>query len=122
MKNPGRAASAFAIKKGNRIVCIHSECVGSTTNNVAEYKAVIMALKYVKERFKDANFILQSDSQLVVKQLSGEYKVKAKDLLPLFNEAKKLVSELSVKVIWVPREENKLADFLVGMIRRNESG
>ena len=122
IENPGRAASAFAIKEGEELVCVHSEYIGITTNNVAEYKAVIMALNYVKEHFKVAHFVLQSDSQLVVRQLSGEYKVKAKKLLPLWQEAKALVEDLNVNLRWVPREENRIADFLVGMIGRGESG
>ncbi|WP_036224633.1 ribonuclease HI family protein [Mesoaciditoga lauensis] len=122
LKNPGRAVSAFVIECNDELVCIHSEYIGETTNNVAEYKAVIMSLKYVKERYKNAKFVLQSDSQLVVRQLSGDYKVKAKNLFPLWQEAKDLVEKLKVEVRWVPREENKVADFLVGIIRRGKSG
>jgi ribonuclease HI len=122
IENPGRAASAFAIEEDGKLICVHSEYVGISTNNVAEYKAVIMALNYVKEHFETAHFVLQSDSQLVVRQLSGEYKVKAKNLLPLWQEAKALVEDLNVKLRWVPREENRIADFLVGMIGRGESG
>jgi len=122
LANPGRAASAFAIECDGELFCVHSEYVGITTNNVAEYKAVIMSLKYAEEHFKNANFILKSDSQLVVRQLCGDYKVKSKKLLPLWQEAKKLVEKLNVSVKWVPRQENKMADFLVGMVRGSESG
>ncbi len=121
LKNPGPAASAFVIEDGRRIICLHSEYIGIATNNEAEYKAVIMALKYVK-KFNAQKISIFSDSQLVVKQLNGEYKVKAAGIIPLWSMAKKLMGEISASIDWVPRNENKLADSLVGKVRRKYSG
>ncbi len=121
-KNPGPAASAFVVEKNKRTICIHSEYIGVATNNEAEYKAVIMALKYVKEKFVTKEISIFSDSQLVVKQLNGEYKVKAAGIIPLWSRAKELMSEINVSINWVPRAENKLADSLVEMVRGKESG
>ncbi len=121
LRNPGPAASAFVIEDGKRIICLHSEYIGIATNNEAEYKAVIMALKYVK-KFNTQKISIFSDSQLVVKQLNGEYKVKAAGIIPLWSMAKKLIGEMNASIDWVPRDENKLADSLVGKVRGKESG
>ncbi len=122
LRNPGPAASAFVVESDKKIICLHSEYIGTATNNEAEYKAVIMALEYVKEKFTAKRISIFSDSQLVVKQLNGEYKVKAAGIIPLWSMAKKLMSEISASIEWVPRNENKLADSLVGTVRGKESG
>ncbi len=120
--NPGRAAAAYIVKDEKEgLICLHSEYIGNATNNVAEYMAVIMALNYVKRNFK-GEYTLLSDSKLVVEQLNGNYTVKATNLQPLWKKAKKLVEEMKVKVKWIPREENKLADLLVSTVRRGENG
>lgn len=120
--NPGPAASAFVVENDNKIICLHSEYIGIATNNEAEYKAVIMALEYVKEKFTTKKISIFSDSQLVVKQLNGEYKVKAAGIIPLWSRAKKLMSEINASIDWIPRSKNKLADSLVGTVRGKESG
>jgi len=122
LRNPGPAASAFVVENGERIMCLHSEYIGIATNNVAEYKAVIMALEYVKEKFGTEEILIFSDSQLMVKQLNGEYKVKASGIIPLYSRAKKMMNEMNVFINWVPRSENKMADSLVGAVRGKESG
>ncbi len=121
--NPGRAAAAYVVKdEKDGIICVHGEYVGETTNNVAEYRAVLKALEYVKEHFDESDCLLLSDSRLVVEQLNGNYEVKSEKLIPLWVRVKELINEMAVTVKWIPREENKMADFLVTMVRRGNSG
>ncbi|MEJ2776363.1 ribonuclease HI [Sulfolobaceae archaeon RB850M] len=82
-----------------------------STNNVAEYTGLICLLEEMK-RLNIRNPLIRGDSQLVVRQLKGEYKVKSKRILPLYVRATELLNELGGKVEWVPREQNKLADEL----------
>lgn len=86
--------------------------LGRTTNNVAEYAALLAALTWA-ERNRVGRLELSSDSELLVRQLSGVYKVKAPRLVPAFLEAIRLrraIPEFSIR--HVPREENRLADAL----------
>jgi len=93
--------------------------IGNTTNNVAEYSALIFALKKArqllgKKQAKETDVEVRSDSELMVSQLNGEYKVKEDDLKPLFIEVWNLKQEFrSVVFRHVRREENKNADALV---------
>lgn len=107
--NPGPAAI------GVHIIGVkdYKEYIGEATNNQAEYKAVLLALKKAKELgAKEIKFYL--DSELVVKQLNGEYKIKDKDLSKLFVRAWNLMlSFKKVYYFYVPREKNKQADKLV---------
>ena len=82
-----------------------------STNNVAEYTGLICLLEEMK-RLNIRNPLIRGDSQLVVRQLKGEYKVKSKRILPLYVRAMELLNELGGKVEWVPREQNKIADEL----------
>ncbi|MFP3201480.1 MAG: ribonuclease HI [Sulfolobus sp.] len=82
-----------------------------STNNVAEYTGLICLLEEMK-RLNIRNPLIRGDSQLVVRQLKGEYKVKSKRILPLYVRATELLNELGGKVEWVPREQNKIADEL----------
>ncbi len=112
--NPGHAAIGVLI--GDRG---YKEYIGETTNNVAEYKAVIFALKKVIQIFgkdKAKEFILEInvDSELLYKQVGGEYKVKDVDLQLLFIEIWNLKQDFKfVKFNLVPREKNVEADKLV---------
>lgn len=115
--NPGKAASAFVVQKGKRVIFSDSKFLGKTTNNVAEYSAIAIALGWVSENKnqvgKEINFIL--DSELVVKQILGVYKVKNKKLKEIYLKIRKMLSETKLKTnfIRVEREKNKLADYLV---------
>ncbi|MCI2413906.1 MAG: ribonuclease HI family protein [Candidatus Aramenus sp.] len=82
-----------------------------STNNVAEYTGVICLMEEMIS-LGVRSPVIKGDSQLVVRQLNGEYKVKAKRILPLYEKAVKLKEELNATVMWVPREENKEADEL----------
>ncbi len=114
--NPGPAGIGAILlnEKGDEVASV-SEYIGEATNNQAEYKAVIAAFKKAKELgAEELDFYL--DSELVVKQLKREYKVKNKDLAPLFVQIHN--DSLSFKKVTynhVPREQNKEADRLVNL-------
>jgi ribonuclease HI len=116
--NPGPAACAFVIKKDGQMIFKDSKFLGTTTNNQAEYQGVIMALSYLSENpknFSDSEIVFILDSELVARQLAGEYKTKNKDLKNLLAVAKTLEKKLKAKISYTvtSREKNKSADFLV---------
>jgi len=112
--NPGPAGIGAVIKnEKGEVVAEISEYIGEATNNQAEYKAAVAAIEKAKELdAEELDFFL--DSELVVKQLNREYKVKNKELAPLFVRIYN-VSMGFKKVTFkhVPREKNKEADKLV---------
>lgn len=111
--NPGPAGIGFVIKDtGLTTTKEYSEFIGVATNNVAEYKALISCLKYVtsQELVKRINIFM--DSELVVKQIRGEYKVKNQGLIPLHREAMQLLSRLDYRISNIDRSKNKEADRL----------
>lgn len=111
--NPGPAGIGVVIWFGNELAGRHKSYIGEATNNQAEYKAVILALLEAKKLgAEEAECFL--DSELVVKQLNREYKVKDKDLAPLFVQVWNLsLGFKKVTFQHVPREKNKEADKLV---------
>lgn len=114
--NPGPAGIGAAIFDENKqLVAEISEYLGETTNNQAEYRAVVAALKKAAELgAEELSFFL--DSELVVKQLNREYKVKNKDLAPLFLMIHNLVLGFrKVTFTHIPREENRHADKLANV-------
>lgn len=115
--NPGPAASAFVAKDlSGTIIYQQGFYLGQTTNNQAEYQAVVEALKWLPDS-SEVNFYL--DSELVVKQINGFYKVKDQNLKIKYLEVKKLLTERNLKVEkfnYIPREQNKSADLLVNKI------
>ena len=116
--NPGPAASAFVAIQDGKIIHKASKYLGKATNNVAEYGSVILALTWLYKNYKsvsDLEIIVNLDSELVTKQMSGLYKVKNPKLKEMHVIGKRLESKLSTKVLykWTPRDKNRLADFLV---------
>lgn len=120
--NPGPAAIGVVIdglstSSGN--AKHYSEAIGEATNNVAEYRAVIFALKKAKALLgnKEAEHItieVRSDSELIVNQLNGIYKIKEGDLKVLFVDVWNAKQDFkSVTFTHIPREKNKEADALV---------
>ena len=90
--NPGPAAIGVIIRKEGTIISKYSGFLGrSVTNNVAEYEALIQALHMAAKHGKEVTCFL--DSELVVKQLMGEYKVRNPKLLPLFLKVQKLIDD-----------------------------
>jgi len=120
LNNPGPAGLGVVImdEKGQILKKI-SQYIGRATNNQAEYKALILALKTVAELKKQAEWEEAAvrvflDSELLVRQLNLQYKVKDKALQPLFLEVYNLaVSLKKVSFTHIPREQNRLADQLV---------
>lgn len=112
--NPGKAgAGAIIYTQSNTILEELFLYLGIKTNNEAEYLAVLLALKWmVKHNYNKA--IINADSQLVVKQLKKEYRVKALKIIPLFEEIQKLIREhnLELEFNWIRRENNSYADSL----------
>ncbi len=116
--NPGQSAIAYIIEDPTRGVILkqHGECIGIETNNVAEYRALIEGLK-VAVHYRPNRLICHLDSELVVKQLSGEYRVKMPTLQPLVDEVKALSMEFADIVFqYIPRGDNFRADALVNKV------
>ena len=119
--NPGPAAVGITAKAGSETLFEISEYIGQQTNNVAEYTAVIHALHHLNEHqvsTDNCSFVL--DSELIVRQIVGQYRVKEPHLQTLVNQVHSLIKELKDKgllknIIFrhVKRAENKLADQLV---------
>jgi ribonuclease HI len=111
--NPGPSSIGVTLKDSqNRLVESISECIGRTTNNQAEYRALIAGLKKAIS-LEARQVIVRSDSELMVKQLKGLYRVKKEELKPLHAEVKQLARGLeSFQITAIPREENREADKL----------
>jgi probable phosphoglycerate mutase len=112
--NPGPAAFAYVLEAADgTVLAAHGEAIGVATNNVAEYSALVAGLaKAVELQVGELEVI--SDSELMVKQMRGEYKIKNEALRELSVRAARLAGQLDrVTYIAVRREHNKLADQLV---------
>ena len=112
--NPGPAAFAYVLEdEGGSALAAHGEAIGIATNNVAEYSALIAGLEKAVELGVDELEVI-SDSELMVKQMRGEYKVKNEALRQLSLRAHALARRLArVTYTAVRREHNELADRLV---------
>jgi ribonuclease HI len=112
--NPGPAAAAYVLEtEDGTVLDAHGETIGVATNNVAEYRALIEGLRKAVELQVD-DLEVVSDSELLVKQMRGEYRVKNKALIELSLEAAWLARQIgSVCYMAVRREHNELADQLV---------
>jgi ribonuclease HI len=110
--NPGPAGIGVRIELKGVVLSEHSEFIGEATNNVAEYKALIYGLEIVR-RYRVTRVDVVSDSELMVRQLNGEYKVKNSKLLPLYDFVVDIVGSMDVFTIrHVSRSENRHADHL----------
>jgi ribonuclease HI len=112
--NPGPAAAAYVLEtEDGTVLDAHGQTIGVATNNVAEYRALVDGLRKAVELQVD-DLEVVSDSELLVKQMRGEYRVKNKALIELSLEAARLACEIpSVRYTAVRREHNELADRLV---------
>lgn len=126
--NPGPASIGVVIcnNKGE-VLKEYSKEIGRATNNEAEYQAVIFALKKIKSLFgkkqiKQSEIEVRSDSQLLISQLNGSYKILDKKIQKLFIEVWNLKTEFGkVSFKLIPREENKLADKLANKIFQSDT-
>jgi len=121
--NPGPAAYGVVVRDPRgEIVARLKKYIGKNTNNVAEYFGLIAALDYAQNHGIRA-LRVESDSELMVKQLRGQYKVKSEELKPLFERAKKMsLTFESFRISHVYREQNKEADALVNQALDETSG
>lgn len=124
--NPGPASIAYVISGLAEVIEYYAQ-IGTTTNNQAEYQAMKAALEdLLVNGVKDTEIICYSDSELMVKQLKGIYRVKDQQLLPHFQAIVSSIAELkkknnSIDFIAVRREENKRADYLANCALDNTS-
>jgi ribonuclease HI len=121
--NPGPSAiGAIFYNEKEEVFKKYSEYLGEATNNEAEYKAVILALKKFKALFgkkiaETSEVLIKSDSELLVKQLSGEYKISEPKIGDLFLEVWNLKTDFKkIKFTLIRREKNKEADRLVNEV------
>jgi ribonuclease HI len=114
--NPGPASYAVILRGPEGAVRFEAgKYIGRTTNNVAEYYALITALDYAAAHGID-RLLVRSDSQLLVRQMQGRYKVKSADLRPLYERARKLANGFAYFAVeHVPREQNSEADELANI-------
>jgi ribonuclease H / adenosylcobalamin/alpha-ribazole phosphatase len=112
--NPGPAAAAYVLEaEDGTVLAAHGEAIGVATNNVAEYRALVAGLAKALELGVNEVEVV-SDSELLVKQMNGEYRVKKPELRELSLEAARLARQLTdVRYTAVRREHNELADRLV---------
>ena len=121
-RNPGGIATyGFQVAANGREPLTDKGVVGEgrgMTNNVAEYHALIQGLNSVKQQAEEGDTVeVIGDSQLVIKQMTGAYKVRSQNIIPLFARARKLRDQLRGKGVrvcfkWVSRDENAVADAL----------
>lgn len=110
--NPGEAGVGVVICSNGEVIKNFSQTIGIATNNVAEYYALIYGLQEAL-MLQAAEVIINTDSELLAKQLSNDYKVKNASLKPLFAQVQHLLSGFkSVKINQIPRRQNKGADKL----------
>jgi len=114
--NPGPASCGVYIESLNKS---YSEYLGEATNNEAEYQAAIFALKKLKKLIgkksaKETEVEIKTDSELLYKQITHQYKIKESNLIPLFIELWNLMIDFGkVSFVKIPRQQNKIADKLV---------
>jgi ribonuclease HI len=114
--NPGPAASAaFLFDENFQLISFDAKYMGNTTNNIAEYTGLIIGLELAAS-FQITELECRLDSELVVKQLKGEYKVKEQNMQILHGKVQTLLMGMSkVEFVHVPRAQNKFADRLVNL-------
>ncbi|MEW6572894.1 MAG: ribonuclease HI family protein [Bacillota bacterium] len=115
--NPGPAAAAMVLQDASgEVLLTKSKSLGVATNNVAEWSALegaIKALGYFARRQGKLEAVVRSDSELIVKQFNGEFRIRDPELKAIAARVRKYLQdhpELIIKVVHVPREENRLAD------------
>jgi ribonuclease HI len=111
--NPGPAGVGILLKAPNgEVLCAEGQFLGHSTNNVAEYKALLLGLERALERGVK-RLEVRADSELLIKQLKGLYRVRNAGLLPLFEAARQLIARFEeVRLKHVRREHNTEADRL----------
>ncbi len=112
-KNPGKAGAGVFITKDGETVGREGFYLGIKTNNQAEYIALLLALYFVEEYADPADIIrIASDSELLVKQIAGIYRIKNEGLIPLYSLARGYFQKYPIELFHVLRGDNKQADLL----------
>lgn len=111
--NPGPMAVGAVLWENGKKVSEISKNIGIGTNNIAEWTALIEGLQLaLAHACKELE--VRGDSQLIIRQISGQYKVKSDNLIPLFNEAWKLCGNFKkIDFRWIKRDENSYTDSMV---------
>ncbi len=116
--NPGPAASAFVVETDHKKIYHSSQFLGRATNNIAEYTAVLLSLEWLGSYIKDnhpSQISYFLDSELVVKQINGLYKVRDKNIKKIYVQVLDKIKVLGIKVFFhhILRNKNADADSLV---------
>ena len=110
--NPGPAGIGIIIRNDEKVLLEVADYIGTATNNVAEYTALIRGLEEALDMDIDRAEVF-ADSELMVKQIKGEYRVKNEGLLPLYQQLMPLIKKFKhFSIAYIPREKNKRADKL----------
>lgn|SRR3989338_5559790 len=110
--NPGPAAIGVVIKRNGKTIKKISRSIGSATNNIAEYSALLHALEEILS-WKKEKIQIFTDSELVHRQVKGQYKVKDEKLKPLYQQVKSILENFNdISIGHVTRDKNKVADQL----------
>lgn len=123
--NPGPSAVGIVVLENENKIASFGKKIGNTTNNSAEYQAVIFALDWLlenKEKLSGHSILFFLDSQLVYSQITGLYKIKDSKLRELLFKVREKEGELGIPVSYnlIPREKNKEADKLVNLALDNK--
>lgn len=111
--NPGPAGIGVVISDGEgNVLETYKEYIGEATNNIAEYSALVTGLRRA-QKYEPEEIECRLDSELVVKQISGEYKAKDANMREYLGQVRELTFFKNVIFKHIPREQNKLADKLV---------
>lgn len=111
--NPGVAAGAAVLQLPEGKSCSVSQFMKYATNNEAEYTGLVIGLEKAQQ-LGIQKIEVRGDSQLVINQVNGLWKVKSDNLQSLYHKARRLISQFNnIKIIWVPRKDNHLADTAV---------
>ncbi|MEO0250070.1 MAG: ribonuclease HI family protein, partial [candidate division WOR-3 bacterium] len=111
--NPGPGGAGIFVTDGDgRVICERSVPLGVVTNNQAEYKAFIEALRWLLKKRSSGEIEVLTDSQLLYEQMAGRYRLKDPELARLAESARALMARLRVKLTLVSREKNARADLL----------
>ncbi len=120
--NPGPASVGFVIKREDTVIQEHGYFIGIKTNNQAEYAALVIGLQVVSGIIKEHDeLLIISDSELLVKQLNGHYRVKDPTLQRLFNRAKHMLKDINHRITHVLRAHNNHADELANKALDNKT-
>lgn len=114
--NPGPAGAGLYLVRDGVSVEERGIYLGVKTNNQAEYLALLLGAYYAEQHMKEGDsLVIKADSELMVRQISGVYRVKNPELARIYASIRRLLQELHYTIQHIPREQNKIADKLANM-------